>query len=106
MGTTTERKRLGIRLRRKYLDGASIRALARETGRSPGYVRRLLVESGTRIRSGEPWPVVRERLIREGVLIPALRPKGEPPPPVIPLVEGTSLSAYVIAMRRGCDCVL
>ena len=44
--TGGERDRLAADLRRKYDSGASIRALAESTGRSYGFVHRILTESG------------------------------------------------------------
>jgi transposase-like protein len=48
--TGTERDKLAQDLRRKYDTGQSIRALAESTGRSYGFVHRILSESGTRLR--------------------------------------------------------
>lgn len=44
------RETLGRELRTKYEAGASIRELAAQTGRSYGFVHRLLGESGARYR--------------------------------------------------------
>jgi hypothetical protein len=44
--TGTERDKLAGDLRRKYDSGQSIRALAEGTGRSYGFVHRILSESG------------------------------------------------------------
>jgi hypothetical protein len=49
--TGTERDRLATDLRRKYDGGVSIRALAATTGRSYGFVHRILSESGANLRS-------------------------------------------------------
>ena len=49
--TGTERDRLAADLRRKYDSGESIRALAASTGRSYGFVHRMLSESGASLRS-------------------------------------------------------
>jgi hypothetical protein len=49
--TGTERDRLATDLRRKYDAGVSIRALAATTGRSYGFVHRILSESGANLRS-------------------------------------------------------
>jgi hypothetical protein len=49
--TGEDRDKLSDELRGKYLAGASIRALASETGRSYGFVHRLLVDSGVELRS-------------------------------------------------------
>jgi hypothetical protein len=48
--TGGERDRLSADLRRKYDGGASIRALADATGRSYGFVHRILTESGAALR--------------------------------------------------------
>jgi hypothetical protein len=48
--TGSERDRLAADLRRKYDDGESIRALASATGRSYGFVHRILSESGRQLR--------------------------------------------------------
>jgi hypothetical protein len=48
--TGTERDRLAGDLRRKYDSGQSIRALAQSTGRSYGFIHRILSESGTSLR--------------------------------------------------------
>jgi hypothetical protein len=48
--TGGERDKLAQDLRRKYDSGQSIRALASSTGRSYGFVHRILSESGTSLR--------------------------------------------------------
>src|SRR6059058_6022138 len=48
--TGSERDRLAGDLRRKYDQGESIRALAAATGRSYGFVHRILSESGGGLR--------------------------------------------------------
>jgi hypothetical protein len=48
--TGGERDRLGADLKRKYDGGESIRALASATGRSYGFVHRMLSESGAALR--------------------------------------------------------
>ncbi|MFE1444366.1 helix-turn-helix domain-containing protein [Streptomyces sp. NPDC058739] len=48
--TGAQRQDLAQELKRKYDAGASIRALAEETGRSYGFVHRLLSERGTILR--------------------------------------------------------
>jgi hypothetical protein len=48
--TGNERDRLASELRKKYEAGASIRTLAESTGRSYGFVHRILSESGTSLR--------------------------------------------------------
>lgn len=45
-----ERVSLTRKLRRDYEGGASIRTLAEETGRSYGFVHRILTESGVTLR--------------------------------------------------------
>jgi hypothetical protein len=56
--THTTRDRLAADLKKKYERGASIRALAESTGRSYGFVHRVLRESGVQIRgrSGASQP--------------------------------------------------
>jgi hypothetical protein len=44
------RTKLGAGLAKKYQKGASIRSLAQETGRSYGFVHRLLDEAGVAMR--------------------------------------------------------
>lgn len=48
--TGETRRMLCEHLRDRYEDGASIRTLSGETGRSYGSVHRMLVESGVRLR--------------------------------------------------------
>jgi predicted transcriptional regulator len=48
--TGSERDKLAAELRKKYEGGASIRALAEATGRSYGFVHRMLSESGATLR--------------------------------------------------------
>ncbi|MBT2234782.1 transcriptional regulator [Nonomuraea sp. NEAU-A123] len=45
-----EREELKAELKRRYLDGESIRALSISTGRSYGFVHRLLEEAGAPLR--------------------------------------------------------
>jgi hypothetical protein len=45
------RDTLGAELRKKYEKGASIRALAESTGRSYGFIHRVLSEAGVTLRS-------------------------------------------------------
>ncbi len=45
-----ERDKLSQDLKKKYVAGASIRELAESTGRSYGFVHRLLTESGVALR--------------------------------------------------------
>lgn len=48
--TGGERDKLAGDLRRKYDSGQSIRALAESTGRSYGFIHRILSESGVTLR--------------------------------------------------------
>jgi hypothetical protein len=48
--TGGDRTSLSDQLRKKYEGGSSIRALAEETGRSYGFVHRILTESGATLR--------------------------------------------------------
>ena len=48
--TGTARDELTVELVRKYDNGASIRQLAEDTGRSYGFVHRLLAEAGVTLR--------------------------------------------------------
>ncbi len=48
--TGEARAQLSDELREKYVAGASIRDLANETGRSYGFVHRLLVDAGVELR--------------------------------------------------------
>ena len=48
--TGGDRSKLSSDLKRKYTSGASIRSLAAETGRSYGFVHRMLSESGVQLR--------------------------------------------------------
>jgi hypothetical protein len=48
--TGTERDKLAGDLKRKYDAGNSIRALAESTGRSYGFIHRILSESGASLR--------------------------------------------------------
>jgi Helix-turn-helix domain len=49
--TGVARDKLGSQLVRKYEKGSSVRALAEETGRSYGFIHRVLSESGVTLRS-------------------------------------------------------
>ncbi|MBM7787360.1 helix-turn-helix domain-containing protein [Tenggerimyces flavus] len=49
--TGPQRNKLAADLRKKYDGGRSIRSIAEETGRSYGFVHRLLSESGVSLRS-------------------------------------------------------
>ncbi|ADP82827.1 putative transcriptional regulator [Pseudofrankia inefficax] len=48
--TGAERDKLAAELRKKYESGQSIRLLAESSGRSYGFVHRILSESGTTLR--------------------------------------------------------
>lgn len=48
--TGPERGALSDELRRQYESGRSIRALAADTGRSYGFIHRVLMESGATLR--------------------------------------------------------
>lgn len=48
--TGSERDKLGQDLRKKYEGGQSIRLLAESSGRSYGFVHRMLSESGATLR--------------------------------------------------------
>jgi hypothetical protein len=48
--TGGDRDRLAVDLRKKYESGASIRTLADSTGRSYGFVHRILTETGATLR--------------------------------------------------------
>ncbi len=48
--TGGDRTKLAADLKRKYATGTSIRELAAETGRSYGFVHRMLSESGVPLR--------------------------------------------------------
>ena len=63
--TGGERDRLAADLRRKYDAGASIRALADATGRSYGFIHRMLSESGvTLARAWRCYPRKGEGTLR------------------------------------------
>ncbi len=49
--TGSDRTKLANDLMKKYSGGASIRALAEETGRSYGFVHRILTENEVKLRS-------------------------------------------------------
>jgi hypothetical protein len=49
--TGADREELASQLTRRYAEGASIRTLANETGRSYGFVHRILSESEVPLRS-------------------------------------------------------
>lgn len=48
--TGSERSQLATELKRRYDQGESIRTLAAATGRSYGFVHRILLESGASLR--------------------------------------------------------
>jgi Helix-turn-helix domain len=48
--TGAERDKLAVELKKKYESGTSIRTLAESTGRSYGFVHRVLSESGATLR--------------------------------------------------------
>lgn len=48
--TGAEREQLAAELKKKYDSGESIRSLAASTGRSYGFVHRMLSESGVTLR--------------------------------------------------------
>jgi hypothetical protein len=48
--TGAERERLTSTLRKKYEKGASLRELAGQTGRSYGFVHRVLTDAGVTLR--------------------------------------------------------
>ncbi len=48
--TGADRDKLAADLKKKYESGVSIRALAESTGRSYGFVHRILSESGAKLR--------------------------------------------------------
>ena len=48
--TGGDRTKLAADLKRRYSSGASIRELAAETGRSYGFIHRMLSESGVALR--------------------------------------------------------
>lgn len=49
--TGADRSELAGELTKKYTNGASIRALAEETGRSYGFIHRILTENDVTLRS-------------------------------------------------------
>ncbi len=49
--TGNDRSQLANELVSEYKSGASIRALAEKTGRSYGFIHRILTESGAQLRS-------------------------------------------------------
>lgn len=49
--TGADRDQLATELKRRYTEGASIRLLAADTGRSYGFVHRILTENEVSLRS-------------------------------------------------------
>ena len=49
--TGADRTKLAAELKKKYNAGESIRSLASSTGRSYGFIHRILAESGVTLRS-------------------------------------------------------
>ena len=49
--TGADREKLAAQLQRRYGAGESIRVLAASTGRSYGFIHRILAESGVTLRS-------------------------------------------------------
>lgn len=49
--TGADRDQLATELKRRYKEGASIRLLAADTGRSYGFVHRILTENDVSLRS-------------------------------------------------------
>jgi hypothetical protein len=64
--TGAEREQLAGDLRRRYDEGASIRALAESTGRSYGFVHRILSESGATLRGRGGATRGRARVPKDG----------------------------------------
>lgn len=58
--TGPDRAKLSSQLSKSYQAGASIRQLASETGRSYGFVHRMLVDSGVQLR-GRGGATVRKK---------------------------------------------
>jgi hypothetical protein len=70
-----DRSKLAERLKREYEKGASIRDLIKETGRSYGFVHRLLVEEGVdlRARGGIPLGAATRQAIRRERKVPVVK---------------------------------
>lgn len=62
--TGSAREELGKRLREAYDQGTSIRELAEQTGRSYGFVHRLLVDAGAELRGRGGAPGKRQDRVR------------------------------------------
>lgn len=58
--TGATREKLAVDLRKKYDSGKSIRTLAEESGRSYGFIHRILSESGVTLR-GRGGPTRRKK---------------------------------------------
>jgi hypothetical protein len=73
------RAELRADLKKKYEAGASIRALAQETGRSYGFVHKVLVESKTalRARGGAHTPEPETKGKAKTAAKPAAKPTGK-----------------------------
>lgn len=70
--TGPEREKIATRLRDRYAQGASIRDLMTETGRSYGWTHRLLRESGAVLRGrGGPRPARRAQSVGSPAASPA-----------------------------------
>jgi hypothetical protein len=103
----TERARLAADLRTRYDAGLSIRALAAATGRSYGFVHRMLTESGATLRHHKFVGVPREaparaatgddEAVRRGAVMPASA-RGPRPVPK-PVKSRGGLSDIVIGQR-------
>jgi hypothetical protein len=78
--TGGERDRLAAELRRKYDSGASIRTLADSTGRSYGFVHRILTESGATLRGLGGATRGRARQQQQPQQPPAPQSAGQPQP--------------------------
>jgi transposase-like protein len=55
--TPAERKAQQRQVRTLYRDGESIRAIARQLGRSYGYARKLLLDAGVELRTSGRQPI-------------------------------------------------
>jgi hypothetical protein len=60
--TGAERDKLAVDLVKRYQAGESIRALAEATGRSYGFIHRILIESGVSLRGETPTSGSRSRM--------------------------------------------
>lgn len=66
--TGTDRSKLAITLRRRYDSGESIRSLAASTGRSYGFVHRILTEAGATLRGRAGSTRIAGRRRRDGAV--------------------------------------